>query len=292
MSLYIIQGAFDLGCMFGILSLGVFISFKVLNIPDMTVDGSFTLGATISGVVSLMGMPILGIFGAFIGGCIAGLLCAFLQTKLKIQPILSGILMMISLYSINLRILGNSPSLSLFGAETIFSSLDRNMQSLLILIILLVVALLLYLFLNTQLGLSLRACGDNEVMVRASSINTDVMKFIGLACANGLVSTAGALMAQYQVFADSSSGTGTLIIALASIIIGETLIRSFNLKIQLISVIIGAILYRFILTIALQFGVNPTDLKLLSALLVIAAISVPVLQEMRQRHKKRGAHRA
>lgn len=290
MTMYIIQGAFNLGCIFAILSLGVFISFKVLNIPDMTVDGSFTLGAAVSGVVTLMGFPILSIFIACLFGAIAGMVTGILQTKMKVQPILAGILTMTGLYSINLRILGNSPSLSLFGANTLFANYSYNQQSLLLVFIVTLCSFGLYFFLKTQMGLALRATGDNEVMVRASSINPDFMKITGLALANGIVGMAGAFMAQYQLFADSTSGTGTLVIALASIIIGETLFRSFHLRTQLFSVCIGAILYRFILTIALQFGIHPTDLKLYSTLLVILAISIPGLKEMGSHTKKRGIH--
>lgn len=290
MSLYTIQGAFDLGCIFAILALGLYISFKILNIPDLTVDGSFTLGAACSGVLCVAGYPIIGILVALIAGGLAGGVSGFLQTKLKIQMILAGILTMTALYSINLRILGNSPSLSLFGSKTIFTYIEE-FGSLgktgLIVLIAIIVAILLYFFLRTNLGLALRAVGDNEVMVRASSINTDTMKIIGLALANALVALAGAISVQYQVFADSTSGTGTLVIALASIIIGETLFSSHRLSIKLFSVIIGAILYRFILAIALQIGINSTDLKLLSALLVAIAITLPTLKHMFNQHQKR-----
>lgn len=292
MTSYLLHGAFDLGCIFAILSLGVFISFKILNIPDMTVDGSFTLGAAICAALTLHQQPLLALLAAFLISSLAGIVTALLYTKLKIQPILAGILTMTGLYSINLRILGNSPSISLFQAQTLFSSLSLRQQSGFLFILLILIAFLLYLFLNTHLGLSLRACGDNKEMVKASSINTDAIQILGLALANGLVGLAGALLTQYQLFADSTSGTGTLVIALASIILGESCIKTVRLSTQFISVCLGAILYRFILTFALQLGVHPTDLKLMSALLVMIAISLPSLKQMLYQRQKRRNHHA
>lgn len=287
MSLYTIIGAFDLGCIFAILSLGLFLSYKVLNIADMTVDGSFALGCAISGVCAVNGHPYLAILAGILGGCLAGIVSGLLQTKFKIQSILAGILTMTALYSINLRILGNAPSLSLFGVKTIFSPLEsygRLAHSALLLIILILLGCCLVYFLKTLLGLSLRATGDNENMVRASSINTQAMKIIGLAIANSFVGLAGAIMAQYQSFADVTSGTGTLVIALASIILGEAFLHKTKIEFRVLSVCIGALLYRYLLTLALQLGFNASDLKLLSAILVAIAISLPALTKRGDKH--------
>lgn len=297
MSLFTIQGAFELGCIFTILGLGLFISFKILNIPDLTVDGSFTSGCAASAVLAGIGHPFLGILAALLVGGLAGVVTGFLQTKLKVQSILAGILTMTALYSINLRIMGNAPSISLFNIPTIFSAFESFLPStisktiVLPILVFLLIALLTF-FLKTQLGLSLRATGDNEVMVRASSINTDAMKILGLALANALVAMAGGIFAQHQSFADISSGIGMMVIALASIIIGETLLKGSSILRQLLSVMIGAIIYRYLWAFALQYGVNPNDLKLLSALLVALAISLPTLKQLIMKKIKRGAHRA
>lgn len=276
MNLTIVIGALELGGIFAIMSLGLYISYKILNIPDLTVDGSFTLGCAVSAMLTVHSLPYLGLVMAFIAGCLAGLLTALLMTKLKIMPLLSGILTMTALYSINLRIMHDKPNISLFECRTIFTSLesiDPYHKMIIIGIIIFLICGFLYYFLRTQLGLALRACGDNEDMVRASSIDTDKMKMIGLSLANGLVALSGAIFSQHQTFADITSGTGMMVIGLASIIVGMTFIKKDKILFQLIAVVFGAIFYRGILTIALQLGLPSGDLKLLSALLVIIAIS-------------------
>lgn len=280
----IILGALELGLILAIMSVGMFISFKILNTPDLTVDGSFTLGMAVSATCSVNGMPWLGMLLAMAAGGIAGLVTGFLQTKLKVQPILAGILTMTALYSINLRIMGNKPNIPLFNQKSIFdpfSALPEVLQKLLpIVLILALVSVLLRLFLTTQIGMSIRATGDNEDMVRASSINSDSMKMIGLAASNMVVALAGAVMGQYQSFADISSGIGMMVIGLASIIVGDTFCGKGGVTRGFIAAIVGAIIYRFILTIALQIGMNANDLKLFSALLVVIAISIPVIRKM------------
>lgn len=291
MNLFIIQGGFELGCIFTILSLGLFISFKILNIPDLTVDGSFTLGAASCAMLTVAGHPFLALIVALLCGGLAGAVTGFLQTKLKVQTILAGILTMTGLYSINLRIMDKKPTVSLFGFDTIFTpfqSLGSINKTIVLLLLVLLILLLLVLFLKTQLGLALRATGDNEVMVRASSINTDRMKILGLALANALVALSGAVFAQHQSFADLSSGIGMMVIGLASIIIGESLIHRKSLLVRLISVAVGAILYRYILTAALQFGIEASDLKLLSAILVTIAISIPSIQATLTLRRRKG----
>lgn len=298
MNLFIIQGGFELGCIFTILSLGLFISFKILDIPDLTVDGSFTLGAACSAMLTLAGHPFLGLAAALLCGGFAGAVTGFLQTKLKVQYILSGILTMTGLYSINLRIMNKKPTISLFGYDSIFTPFNdlfgiTNAKTIVLFLLVVLLICLMLLFLKTQLGLALRATGDNEVMVRASSINTDRMKILGLALANSLVALSGAVFAQHQSFADLNSGIGMMVIGLASIIIGESLINRKSLLVRLISVAVGAILYRYILTIALQFGIEASDLKLLSAILVTAAISIPSIQlAIAHRRRKGGKNHA
>lgn len=289
MSMYAVVGAFELGCIFAILSFGVYISFKILNLPDLTVDGTFTLGAAVSAMLAVKGYPISGILAAMLCGACAGSATALLHTKLKIQSILAGILTMTALYSINLHVMDNQPTVSLFNVTSIFTYVENIYMGKVILLValVLVTGLLLYLFLKTQLGLSIRATGDNEIMVRASSINTDAMKIIGLALSNAIVALSGAVLAQYQSFADNQSGIGTMVIALASIIIGEALINASTLGRQLVSVVIGSIIYRYIYALALQIGIDASDLKLLSALLVVAAISLPVISMTLRKRKMR-----
>ncbi|WP_281679321.1 ABC transporter permease [Eggerthia catenaformis] len=288
MNFIIISGALELGGIFALLSLGLFISFKVLNIPDLTVDGSFTVGCAVSAVTTLSLSPLLGILFAFISGVIAGVFTGLLITKLKINPILSGILTQTALYSLNLRIMNQTPNISLLDKLTIFTPFESENGIgkiiLIYFIVFIIVGLLSYL-LKTQLGLALRACGDNEDMVRASSIDTDKMKIIGLGLANGLVGLSGALYTQQQMYADITAGIGMMVIGLASIIIGTTFIRSSRISVQLAATVIGAIFYRFVLTFALQIGLPSGDLKILSAAIVIAAIASANLS----RRKKKNA---
>lgn len=286
------QGALELGMIYAIMSFGVYVSFRILDIPDLTVDGSFITGCAASATFCVMGHPILGIVMAFVVGGCAGACTGILQTKCKIQPILSGILVMTGLYTLNYKLMGNTPNISLFDVETIFTKVSALIESdyinfIVCILLLSILMILLYLFLKTQLGMCLRATGDNEAMVRASSINSDAMKILGLSLANALVALGGGVLAQYQSFADVNDGIGKLVIGLASIIVGEaffghkTVLRSF------LSVVAGAIVYRFILTIALQMGVGATDQRLLSAGLVTLAISFPVFKGYIAKRRKR-----
>ena len=276
MNLTIILGALELGGIFAIMSLGLYISYKILNLPDLTVDGSFTLGCAVSAMFTVHAMPLIGMIAAFFAGCIAGLVTGLLITKFKIMPLLAGILTMTGLYSLNLRIMDDSPNISLFEYRTLFTtfeSFDPYHKVIIILMIVLLICSFLHYFLRTQLGLALRACGDNEDMVRASSIDTNKMKILGLSLANGFVSMAGAIFAQHQTFADINSGTGMMVIGLASIIVGMTFIKNDKVIFQLVAVVFGGIFYRAVLTVALQLGLPSGDLKLLSAVLVVIAIA-------------------
>ena len=283
----VILGALELGGIFAVLSLGLYISFKVLNIPDLTVDGSFTTGCAVSAMVAVAGYPVLGMVLGFVAGAIAGMVTGLLITKLNINEILAGILTQTALYSVNLRIMHQIPNISLFNHKTIFSSttqFEPYDKLLIIGVIVIVITILLNYFLKTQMGLALRACGDNEAMVRASSIDTDKMKIIGLGLANGLVALSGALFTQQQGYADITSGIGMMVIGLASIIIGLTFIKSDKVAICLVGTIVGAIFYCFALTIALYLGLPSGDLKILSAFIVVIAISSATLKRRFKRH--------
>lgn len=289
------------GLLFGILALGVYISFRVLSFPDLSVDGSYPLGAAVAGVMIFRGAnPFLTLPVAVLAGALAGLLTGFLHTKLKIAPLLAGILTMICLYSINLRVMGR-PNISLspyLGHKTILSilkGLNLPLKSIYLIplvffLVVLVLKLLLDLFLHTELGLAIRATGNNEEMARAEGINTDITKLVGLSLSNGMVALAGALFAQYQGFADIGMGIGMIIAGLASVITGEALIRGRTISLITVEVVVGAIAYRLAIAAALKWGYNfgfkPTDLKLLTGLLVIIILAFPVL---RAKIKKRAA---
>ena len=280
-----IQGAASQGVLWGIMALGLYITFKVLDFADLTVDGSFALGGAVSAVLLVNGCnPFLSLLVAFLAGALAGLATGLLHTKLEIPGILAGILTMIALYSINIRIMGkaNTP---LLGVDTIMSQMeevflmDRTVSSLLWgAIFSAVIIAALYWFFGTELGSAIRATGNNERMVRAQGVNTDNMKIIGLMLSNALVSLSGALVAQSQGYGDVGMGTGTIVIGLASVIIGEVVFGNrFSFWYKLASVVMGSIIYRIIIAIVLQLGLKATDLKLLTAIIVAIALSVPVL---------------
>ena len=278
----VILGTFEKGLVFAFLALGIFISFRILDIPDLSVDGTFTLGVAVSVMCAFHGNPVLGIFLSFIAGAVAGSFTGFLMTKLKVQPILAGIITMTALYSINLMIM-ERPNISLYRKNTIFTMFQNVFGDYYKLaaaaIILAIAAVLLFLFLKTQAGMSLRATGDNEFMVRASSINSDRMKIVGLALANALVSLSGAVYAQYSSAGDTNSGTGMLVVGLASIIIGEIFFSKHTILFGIFASIFGAIAYRFILAFAMSLGMNSNYTKLFSAIIVAIAISIPVIKK-------------
>lgn len=288
MSTTILMNALQLGLIFAVLSIGEYITVNIMDSPDLTVDGSFVTGAAVCAMMTLAGMPNLGLICSIIVGALCGCITAFLQTKMKIQPLLAGILTMTGLYSINLRIMNNMPTVNLYikgkPAPTLLSNPDLRIVILLVIVMLIVG--LLYLFFKTNLGLMLRASGDNEVMVKSSSINVDSMKFLGLGLSNAFVGLSGALLAQFQGFADISGGTGMLVLGLAGIIIGEAILKPKNVGMGLIAAVLGAIVYRFLYTIALRMGFAASDMNLVSAVLVAITISIPYLQKMMKGAKK------
>ncbi len=302
MSLY---GATSQAITWAILALGVYITFRILDFPDMTCEGSFTLGGSIctSLLVNQNWNPFVTLIAAVLAGMVAGLVTGVLHTKFKIPAILSGILTMVGLYSINLRIMGQ-PNTSLVNKGTIISIIkgffptakelgirDATLQTTVTILIGLVftalVIMILYWFFGTEIGCSLRATGNNAAMVRAQGVNTDSMKILGLVLSNGLIALAGALVAQSQGFADVSMGVGAIVIGLASIVIGEVLlIKVKHFALKLISIVIGSIIYRVIIAVVLEFGLNANDLRLLTAIVVAAALSIPVLLKKRNMRKE------
>lgn len=294
-------GSIELGMIYAILALGVFLSFRTLNTPDLTVDGSIVTGAAASAMLCTLEVhPLIGLAAAFLGGACAGAVTALLNTKLKIQPLLAGILVMLGVYSINLRIMGGKANLPLTRSETIYTQAEEFLAAewsgmIVGILVLAIVIALFFFFLKTRIGFALRATGDNEDMVRASGISSDNMKLLGLSVSNGFVGLAGGLLAQYQGYSDIGMGVGMVVIGLASVIIGEVVFMfgSGNLLRRLIAVALGAILYRLVLAIALNLGMQATDMKLVSAIIVIIALSLGVLGEsFSLRKKKKGAKNA
>lgn len=293
-------GAVSQGLFWAILAIGVYIAFRILDFADMTSEGSFALGGSVSAILIVFGWnPFLSLIIAIFAGMIAGAVTGWLHTKLKIPAILSGILTMIALYSVNLRVMGQANT-SLLGKSTIVTIIksllppakelgmkDSTFQILVSMAIGVVfsgiVIIFLYWFFGTEIGCTIRATGNNGAMVRAQGADTDKMKILGLMLGNGLIALSGALVAQSQGYADVGMGIGAIVIGLASIVIGEVVFfrkRSFAQK--LLAIIVGSIIYRIIIAIVLQIGLNTDDLKLLTAVIVAAALSVPVVKNKKQ----------
>ncbi len=276
------------GLVFGFVAIGIYLTFRVLGFPDLTVDGSFTLGAAITGVLIVIGVnPFLATLAAFGVGLCAGLATSLLNTKLRIPALLAGILMMVALYSINLRVMGGA-NVSLLREVTIFDQVFEWLglgadvwyaELILAGALVVIVFLILNWFLRTEIGLALRATGDNEQMVRGLGADTDMTTILGVSISNGLVALAGAVVAQGQGFADVGMGIGMIVMGLASVIIGEALFRPRGVARLLLAVIGGTFVYRLMITIALRLGMAPGDLKLITALLVIIALAIPYIQK-------------
>ena len=277
-SMTVITSALELGFIYALVAMALFLSFRILNIADMTTDGSFTLGCAVSATVALAGHPYLALPAAMLAGSCAGIITALLQTKWGVPSILAGIITNTGLYTVNLAVMGFSSNVNLLKATTIFSALP-GMKIIPAILITLIVAVLLILFLNTRLGLSIRATGDNPDMVRASSINTGLTITIGLAVSNAITALSGAVLAQYQKTADINLGTGMVIIGLASLIIGETLFRGRKTWVKVVGAVVGCIVYRFIIAIALRLDLPSECLKLVSAIIVAIAIALPTIKK-------------
>lgn len=315
-----IFNALESGVIYAIMALGVYLSFRVLDFPDLTVDGSFVTGAAVAAMLIINGYsPITATILAAIAGFIAGCITGILHTKGKINPLLSGILMMIALYSINLRIMGGKAQLSMLNEDTLFNrlgmlwdktgidaflnnivssmGLDRTPYTwsifIMMFILTIVIKLLTDYFLKTEVGLALRATGDNQKMIRSFSANTDYLIIIGLGISNGFVALSGGLIAQHGGFADAGMGIGMIVIGLASVIIGEALFGTKTIPRTTLAVIFGAIIYRIVVTLALKADFLETgDMKLITALLVIVALVVPKIVQTSREKKRRRRKRA
>lgn len=273
------------GLLWSILALGLFLAFRILNFPDMTVEGTFPFGAAICVSALVHGVdPMLATILAFLGGMLTGLVTGLLYTKGKIPVLLAGILTMTGVYSINLRILGKA-NVGLLNKATLLNGkllqkLPANFPTIVIgLLAAILIILLLALFLNTDLGQSFIATGDNENMARSLGINTDNMKILGLMISNGLIGLAGGLLAQNGGYADVNMGIGTMVIGLAAIIIGEVAYGDLSLTARLIAVVIGSIIYRLILLLVLQLGFSTNDFKLISAIILAICMMLPLFEK-------------
>ena len=290
MTFYAALGAIEIGFAYGIMVLGVYITFRILDFPDLTVDGSLPLGAAVSAVAISHGVnPYLSLLFAIMAGFLAGMVTAILNTKLKILHLLASILTMIALYSINIRIM-SGPNITLLGADTVFDSVIRlGVPSYLAgtaifaaLAIFVLVAIIW--FLTTELGQVMLATGDNPQMIRSLGVNTDRIVILGVGISNGLVALSGALVAQNQGAADVGMGIGTIVAGLASVIIGETVFGCNTIARAFIAALLGSIVYRLAIALALglhigDFSFNPSDLNLITAVLVIVALTVPTIKK-------------
>jgi len=278
----IFAGAVGLGLIWAIVTLGIFISYRVLNMPDLSVEGSIVTGAAVAAMLIVAGVhPVLALGGSALAGAGAGLITGFLHTKLKIPALLSGILTMTALYSVNLRIMDGRPNVALLQTDTILTpftdaGLTRDPAIILIgIITIMIVISIQRWFLTTEFGCALRATGNNPHMSTAQGINTDTMKLVGLACANSLVGLAGGLLAQYQGFVDIQMGVGAIVIGLASLIIGEVIFGRTSLLRNMIAVVLGAVVYRCIIALVLEAGMAATDLRMFTAITVAIALWLP-----------------
>ena len=283
--LIITQTALELGFLYALIAMALFLSYRILDIADLTTDGCFVLGAAVSVTVTAAGHPILAIFAAILAGACAGFVTAFLQTKLGVPSILAGIITNTGLYTVNLMAMGWKSNQSLLGGRTVFTMLrDRGIggdwyELLLAASVTILAGLLLVLFLGTRMGLSIRATGDNPDMVRASSLNPSFTITVGLCLANMLTALSGAIVGQYQKTVDINSGTGIVVIGLACLIIGETLLGRRSVKKGVIAAILGSIVYRFIYAIVFYTKIVPVEcLKLLTAVIVALAIASPSIR--------------
>jgi putative ABC transport system permease protein len=293
-------GALTLGLILALLALGVYVSFRIFNIPDMTAEGSVTLGASVAAATMIAGhSAVLATAAAAAAGCVAGAVTGLLATKCRINPLLSGILVMTGLYSVNLHVMGRSniPLLEVTTLATFAENLGvrifggaanlniagwavsvRDMSMLLsILLFVVAVCILMYFFFRTDLGTAMRATGDNPAMICALGVSVDLATIFGLAVSNGLISLCGALIAQYQGFADVQMGVGMVVLGIASVIIGEALIGSRSVGLLITGTVMGSVLFRLLVAIALRWGLNPNDLKLITAVFVFAALVMPGL---------------
>lgn len=293
-------GSFTIGLILALLALGIFISFRIFDFPDITAEGSFTFGAATAAALIVAGVnPLLASFIAFLAGMAAGAITGIIHTRFKINPLLAGILVMTALYSVNLHVMGKS-NMPLLSETTVFTWIENfsvwisgeNAKTTLIgwevavkdlwllLFCFIAIALfcsLLYWFFKTNIGTAMRATGDNDQMIRALGVNTNKMIIVGIAISNGFIALAGAMLAQYQGFADVQMGIGMMVWGLASVIIGEAIINDNSLGLVIAGAVIGSVLFRLLVAIALRWGLNPNDLKIITAFFVFIALILPTI---------------
>ncbi|MFI3238605.1 MAG: ABC transporter permease [Lachnospiraceae bacterium] len=294
------------GVIYAPMAMGVFIAFRVLNTPDLTIDGSLVFGMSVCAVVTIAGFPIVGIFAGMGAGAIAGAITGILQTKMNINPILSGILTMTALYTVNYAVLGGQSNRYLQAESgtsiTIFKQFSNMIQAIfgegalsdantlvltLTSVIVIIVMVLLAVFFKTRTGMAIRATGDNEEMVRSSSINADHSRILGIVIANGLVGLSGSLLCQQQKYADLNCGTGMLVVGLASVIIGQVLFGKKGTTIGLVSAICGSLVYRMVIQCAYKVDMPSYFVKLLSTVIVVIALLTPMLKAKLKEEKNR-----
>lgn len=287
-----LPGGIAQGLMWAVLALGVYVTYKILDFADLTVDGSLATGGAVAIVSIAAGMPALvAMLFAFLAGAAAGAVTATLNTKLKIPAILSGILTMSALYSVNLHILGEKPNVSILKTASTYNGMfaklfslsvidDKNLLTIISCVLALVVIVaIMYWFFGTEIGSAVRATGCNEKMAKAQGINTDLTKYIALMTSNGLAALSGALIAQYGFSADVNMASGTIVIGLASVVIGELVVGNrFSFWVKLVGVVIGSVLYRLIFTIAVGLGMNTNDLKLITSVIIVLTLCVPMVK--------------
>lgn len=280
------NGAVEMGLIYGLVAIGVYLSFRVLDFPDLTVDGSFPLGAAVSTSMIMSGYdPVVSTITAIFAGCLAGFVTAWMSTHLKMLNLLAGILTSSALYSINIRVMGKRPNISLLGENTIFSQYFETIPMWCALsILVLIFSTVVIWFLNTKLGLAVRATGSNPKMARAQGINYRSMTLLGISMSNALVAFAGAMFAQKMGFADVTIGVGTIIVGLAALIVGEAIVSTRTVLTCVIGCVLGAIVYRTAIAFALNasdIGLTASDVNLVTAILVVLALILPRLRTTR-----------
>lgn len=281
---------FQQGFLYGIMALGIYISFRILDIPDLTMEGSFSFGLAVSAMMTIAGHPYLGLLLSIVAGAAAGCVTGVLQTKLKIHPILAGIITMSGLYSINLRVMNNAANVSLLKGKTntilsdlrkLLPNLDKEVIKIIIpAVFVVLIIMLLTWFFKTHYGLCIRATGDNPDMLRASSVNVDTTKIVALGVSNACIAFSGGLLAQIQGYADINSSVGMLVVGLASVIIGETIFGRRSVMTGLISAVVGSVIYRLIISVVLKYDILPVYMfKLVSAVVVAVALAIPAIKQ-------------
>lgn len=297
--LTLLETALELGLVSALTVLALFLSYSMLNVCDLSTDGCFTLGATVGAAVAIAGHPYLSIAAAMLAGVASGFVTAFLQTKMGINSLLAGIIVNTGLYSVNIAVMGGSSILNMNKVDTVFSKvrelvketpLKGHYKLIIALSAVIIVALLLGFFLKTRVGLAIRATGNNPDMVRSSSINPVITTIIGLCIANSFTALSGCLLAQMQKSVNIDTGTGMVTVALASLLIGNVFLGKKKMPLRIVGMVLGAFVFRLVYTIALRFDMPAFMLKLVSSLVVIAAISIPYLKEQMPLFKRRFVH--